>query len=556
MAMSSITKQRIGNYIYINESTSYWNSDNKYPDSQKKSIGRIDPTTGEAYYKQEYIDRLKSEGEPTEGMKVWTDRRRQTLETISQPGFDAIELAKEILGTVKGYGVTYFLQEIAEKTGLLNILSQALPNVWQKIFVLSCYIVAENKPVAYCSDWVEDNDCLETGNMASQRISELFTGFGYGERCEFFRLWYQYVSEKEYVALDITSVSSYSENIDFMEWGYNRDHENLPQGNICMLYGEKSALPIYQAMYSGSLGDVSTLDATLAEFSAITGTKEISLVMDKGFYSAKNVNMLLSGHGETSYKFLLPVSFTSKFPQNRILEEKAGIDRVDHVILTSGAPIRGAYKLCNWGNGSIKVHTHTFYNPEKALKDRNHLYDHAVRLKKLALKNPNDKKLQKEFQRFLVIKNAKNSNNGLTVSIREDVLEKKLEFSGWFILVSNHISDTQKAYDLYRAKDIVEKSFFQYKNNLGINRFHVHTDERVQNKTFVAFVALILSSHIHKIMKEKRLDEWFSFGKLMSVLSKLKVATVRGITVLRPLTRDQKLIFDAFAIKYPCGSGD
>ena len=554
--MSSITKQRIGDYIYINESTSYWNSDCKYPDSQKKSIGRIDYATGEAYYKQEYIDRLKSEGEPTEGMKVWNDRRRQPVEPLKQPNFDAIELAREILGTVKGFGVTYFLQEIAGKIGLLDILRQALPDIWQKIFVLACYIVAENKSAMYCSDWVEDNDCLEAGNMASQRISELFTKFGYNERSKFFNLWYQYVSEKEYVALDITSVSSYSENIDFMEWGYNRDHENLPQANICMLYGEKSVLPIYQTMYSGSLGDVSTLEATLAEFSAITGTKEISLVMDKGFYSTKNVNMLLSRQGVTSYKFIIPISFTSKFPQSRVLEEKAGIDRVDNVILTHGAPVRGVYKLCAWGNSSVKLHTHTFYNPEKALKDRNQLYDHVVRLKKLALKNPNDKKLQKEFQRYLIIKNTQNPNNGLVVEIRNDVLEKKLEFSGWFILISNHISDTQKAYDLYRAKDVVEKSFFQYKNNLGIYRFHVHTDERVRNKTFVAFIALILSSHIHKVMKEKRLDEWLSFGKLMSTLSKLKVATVRGATVLRPLTKDQKLIFDSFDIKYPYSSGE
>jgi len=554
--MSSITKQRIGEYIYINESTSYWNSESKYPDSQKKSIGRIDPATGETYYKQWYIDRLKSEGEPTEGMKVWNDRRRQHAELNEQASLDVIELAREILGTVKGYGITYFLQKIAEKIGLLNILSQALPDVWPKIFVLACYIVAENKPAMYCSDWVDDNDCLEAGNMASQRISELFTMFGYNERAKFFRLWYQYVSENEYVALDITSVSSYSENIDFMEWGYNRDHDNLPQANICMLYGEQSALPIYQAMYSGSLGDVSTLEATLAEFSAITGTKEISLIMDKGFYSAKNVNMLLNPHGETVYKFLLPVSFTSKFPQSRVSEEKSGIDRVEHVILTSGAPIRGVYKLCNWGNSNVKVHTHIFFNPEKAAKDRNQLYGYVVRLKKLAMKNPNDKKRQKEFQRYLSIKNAKNQDNGLTVDIREDVLEKKLEFSGWFILISNHLSDIQRAYDLYRAKDVVEKSFFQYKNNLGLNRFHVHTDERVQNKTFVAFIALILSSHIHKVMTEKQLDEWLSFVKLTNILSKLKVATVGGITVLRPLTKDQKLIFDAFDIKYPFGASE
>jgi len=65
------------------------------------------------------------------------------------------------------------------------------------------------------------------------------------------------------------------------------------------------------------------------------------------------------------------------------------------------------------------------------------------------------------------------------------------------VLISNHVNDTQEALDLYRAKGVVEKSFFQYKNNLGFHRFRVHSDERAQNKIFVAFIALIISSHIH-----------------------------------------------------------
>ena len=52
--MSSITKNRIGRYTYLYESTSYWNSNSKYPDNKKKSVGMIDPYTGDTYYKQEY----------------------------------------------------------------------------------------------------------------------------------------------------------------------------------------------------------------------------------------------------------------------------------------------------------------------------------------------------------------------------------------------------------------------------------------------------------------------------------------------------------------------
>ena len=62
----------------------------------------------------------------------------------------------------------------------------------------------------------------------------------------------------------------YSRLIDEVEWGYNRDHEQLPQINMCLLMGARSRLPIYQTITSGCLKDVSTLKTTLAKMDAVT----------------------------------------------------------------------------------------------------------------------------------------------------------------------------------------------------------------------------------------------------------------------------------------------
>ena len=42
-----------------------------------------------------------------------------------------------------------------------------------------------------------------------------------------------------------------------------------------------------------------------------------------------------------------------------------------------------------------------------------------------------------------------------------------------------------------------------------------------------------------------------TFDKLLVILAKLKAAYVRGLMVLRPLTKEQKFIFDAFDMDYP-----
>jgi hypothetical protein len=98
------------------------------------------------------------------------------------------------------------------------------------------------------------------------------------------------------------------------------------------------------------------------------------VVMDKGFFSAKNVNMLLDdGEGNQRYRFLMPVPFTSKFAKSQVESERKDSDSIENVVLTGGVPIRGIHKLRAWGDG-VKLHTHVFFNPEKAVKDRNELF--------------------------------------------------------------------------------------------------------------------------------------------------------------------------------------
>jgi len=536
--MSSITRQRIGKYIYLYESTSYRDKE-KGPRNKKISIGHIDPETEKPVYKPEYLARQACSSTPNP----------------QSTGHDSDDFLHreliEALDSIKDYGVSYFLLAIATKLGLLGVLKQSLVRYWKEIWALVCYLVVCDKAVMYCEDWLSSNDGFDVNDMSSQRVSELLMSITCQERKQFYQAWHKLISEQEYIALDITSVSSYSKQITECEWGYNRDNENLPQVNLCMLFGETSKLPVFQTMYSGSLRDVSTLDATIAEFTATVGSGEYRFVMDKGFFSAKNVNMLLQRH---NCKFLMPVSFTSKFALSQVDSEAKDIDRISHVIHTSGAPIRGVCKLRAWGSNGKKLYTHVYYDPEKALSARNELYEKVSRLQELALRDPGNKEAAAAIKKFLIVRKSTKTKDGFTVNIRDDVVEQVLKTAGWLVLISNHISDPQEALDIYRIKDVVEKGFWKYKNSLGLDRLRVHNDERAQNKIFVSFIALLLTSYIHNVMDKKQLYKRWTFERLILVLAKLKTFTVNGSRILRPLTKEQKDIFDAFGIALPATS--
>ena len=59
---------------------------------------------------------------------------------------------------------------------------------------------------------------------------------------------------------DLTSFSSYSQMINFLEYGYNRDGVDLPQINLSMVVDKEKGIPVMYDIYPGSIVDVTTLD--------------------------------------------------------------------------------------------------------------------------------------------------------------------------------------------------------------------------------------------------------------------------------------------------------
>lgn len=145
---------------------------------------------------------------------------------------------------------------------------------------------------------MKDSDSFKIRPRSSQRISELQEHMSVEKHHQFFELWNALLPEDEYLALDITSISSCSELIEDVDSGCKRDGEDLSQINLCLLMGQHSRLAAYQLPYQGSLPDVSTLQASLASFRALTHNKPVVLVMDRGFYSKQNADALLAGDGE------------------------------------------------------------------------------------------------------------------------------------------------------------------------------------------------------------------------------------------------------------------
>ena len=407
--MSVVIKETIKGHVYLYESKSY-RDENGQPRSKRVMIGKIDPETGTPIYKREYLERMDTVGKPVDGGEY---EKRYSKNDIKQ-------------SQIKELGASYLYTNISERMGLLGVLRETLPDYWKQIFTVACFLVSSGDPVMYCDEWADKTDGLPQCAVSASSVSRLFQEITLTDRNSFFEAWNDVLKENEYSALDITSISTYSEFIKDAEWGHNRDNENMPQINLCLILGEQSRLPAYQAVYSGSLTDVSTLKTTL-ESAASLSLSKITAVMDKGFYKATNVDDMLSD--QTGIRFLIATPFSNAFAKKLVEDSRQCIDLVENSIDVGDDSVLGVAKQQQWG-GDRTVNAHIFYNVVQAAIAKRDLYSQVSSLAQLAKMEPTSKVNKQSFKKYLNIKNP--GGPRFSVQIHQDVVDEELATKvGW-----------------------------------------------------------------------------------------------------------------------------
>jgi transposase len=602
--MASFYIEQKGNHQYIVMSQSYRHEVTKKPTAKKLYIGRVNQTTKEYIFKESFLLSTKQDKIIIDNNEIIIkDHLKAISNTVNTTVFNINKILNENVndtvikkidsinkfdsnnlidsnrnlipsGTTyddildpKIYGTNYFLLEIAKKINLISILSLAFPDDWQEIFVLASYLIIESKKMMYCNDWISENETLAVKNMSSQRISDLFNKIKTSQRQLFFKNWSKINGEKDYIALDITSISSYSENIEEVEFGHNKDHDKLPQINICMLFGEKSYLPIYQTQYSGSLIDVSTLKTTINEFSELLGTFLFFLIIDRGFYSLFNIKFMLEKKG---LKFIIGVPFTTNYSSILVKNAFPDILNRDNYVKTStnGDMIYGLSAIIVLKNNNFSIvdkdylsdsdeyllNACIFYNKTKATREDKKFTDKLNDIKKEIYLNPDliFTKYKKFVNDYLSIQFQDNNKSKISKIItNNDKINNEIFEKSCSILLTNDNLPIIDCYTLYTKKDPVEKSFHNYKSHLGLDRPYVHGSKRMVNKTFVILIAQIIYCAIHKKMQDTDSFKKYTIEKIFTELKKIKLFRVGTKQFLKPITKYQKELLTLFDIKAP-----
>lgn len=547
----SFTLQRVHKYTYIYSSESHWDKTLKQDRNIKRRIGKIDPETNEIIFDNNFLTSLQDNDELIAKIKHRFPAINLNLDINTDQDFDIPKLSIQYYpGDSIKFGPIYFTYNLCKNIDLLEIIQNTFPDLWHKILSVCTYIIFENKPVAYIDNFYDDTLCFDNLILNSQRISDFLNSICQSSCNKFFKMWYNNISEKEYIALDTTSISSYSKNIDEIEFGLNKESKKLKQANVCLLYGENSRLPVYQTVYSGSMVDVSTLSSTIEEFEAIVGPSKLIVVLDRGFYSDKNLRIMLN---KKNIKFLVAVPFTTKKAYLMVDSIDKNIEFLysSNIVQTKKYSIKGIYRFLPW-HKDIKLHTHIYYNPWDKQEDEDDLLNDLFNLKTAYLSGKIKKSDLADLNKYFYIDNKYSKGNKKHIIENIEIIKKELKYSGYTILISNHIKSSQKAHSIYCNKDVVEKAFESYKQNLGIKRFRVKSSHRMFSKIFIAFISLIIRSSIEKIMLDHNLYQKYTYEDILNQIKKLKCFfNNEKVVFIKEITAKQKDILDVFNIKIP-----
>lgn len=277
-----------------------------------------------------------------------------------------------------------------------------------------------------------------------------------------------------YFALDVTQVFSESENIPWLEKGYNHGDGWPDQFNLLLIHRlGRGPHPVFLKMLPGSIRDVSTVENALLE----SGLKDVLLVGDKGFYSKPNVVRL----EKAKLTYLLALKRNLTFLHYGRESNYAGY-----------FSYRGRavwWREQKWGKRRVLVFL--------------------------------DKGLRAQEEASWVHRIEKGVATKQAFEAHRDQL-------GTLALVTNTQLSPEEAYNLYKQRVEIELAFDAFKNTIESDKTYLQSRESVAGYFFISFLALYLYARILNHLRMKKLVDHVSVEDVLTQLGKVYRVQVEG----------------------------
>ena len=580
-----------GKYCYVSECV--WNKEKKQFRTPGKCVGKIDVKG--IFTPNRYLANLFQLAPSS-----LTEHQQSIIDTVIKKYGEAIRAScvisndyeiQTVLKTARAvfFGPELVFGAITKKYRLETIVKKAFPDqTASDVLSLAWYIASEGSALVNSDVWLDTFENPRGYGMTSQDITRLLDRVTYDGMMTFYKLWpAQATRERKKgtkVLYDLTSISYYGSDINLADWGYNRDHEKLPQVNYALLCLRDTAIPLFAWPLTGSVNDVRTLENTL-QFMSKLGFKPDCLMMDRGFASQENITYML----RNKYTFLQALKVNADWIRKILDVGEETRMRPDSMINVSGKTyyvnttsiwwtILRQKTGKNMGREDIAVLVREGKKgpvpPDKfEVVSRHACSFHALFCQDLVgnqhdrfmerLKNEYERlvandtaEVLKELKDYFVIKREKYARRRSVDFNMEVVIRHKNKYAGYICYLTNDTSvlSAEHALKEYSTRDYIEKDFDEMKNELDMKRIRVHTDDRMKARLFIQFIAEIYMREIRVRLHESNECCKMTRKQIFSNIKGIYRVKFKGKykDVQPELSKSQRGILDALDISIVC----
>jgi len=606
--------QSNGKYSYLCSFTNKWDKDKKRSyRANSVTVGKIvgGGKEGLIQWTDTFIEQHPELEELDATRKLVLKNNKKVYEIVFTQSSPLDDITVTLRDSIKlkklNGGATWLLDGIFADTPLAKALHESFNtyNLDKKLLSLAYFKIIEPEQGIYLYEDFANRTRLPFHRaLSSSQITRLLQRVDADSIDRFLKKLNQECTLQEeknvgntnvYYALDSTSISTCSANLQEGEWGHNKDFDNLKQFNLLMLVNQDTGCPIYYREYPGSTPDVSTVIHLLKECARLGVNQKAILVADRGYGSILNINKLLQNN--QSFIFNLRTGFTFVKQElasvlNTLLDE-CNFDRkigVSHVTLKRDwryPPLGFSTLKKGAGNETVKLYIHIYLNHdirEQALEEfrntvsglieklneynkKQQALEEAKKQKQLddkAYTTKEIERLESDLLFYTLTQEEKdwldkftcfNTNN---IRVVNNVAKAQyLITKGIRVLVSDIVSDPIEAHRAYIDRNEVEEGFRKFKDFTGGRRMHVSNYKTFKGKLFIHFLATSLLCMLrHRIHNAERRgielpSSFDSIPKIIAALSNITQTVFNDGAYFSEVVGKKKDLFKALDISLP-----
>jgi transposase len=437
------------------------------------------------------------------------------------------------------------LGSLARESGLFESLTNVFGCGYaERILRLAMHQVCEKGAVYLALDWWLDIGGVDVTGLSSSAAGDLLVevGASISQRRDFFRKWFEVCGMPKALIHDTSSISSHSELLENVEWGYNRDGDKLPQVNLALVVSQSKRLPLWYRILPGSIPDVASLKATTDMLREL-GLSGFSFTLDRGYYSMKNLAEMLA----EKIEFTIGVPLHLKQAKEIIRKNLPALKKFKRRFLAADIPVGHVY--CQFDikttEGVIGLTAHLYYSKERhhqtSTRFEKTVLELAEKTDDLDFKSVDEGKtwLKENARGFAKYFSVSELDGDIIVKTKNNAVAAALKTHGLTLLVTSERIETpeRKTREVvladYRSRDMAEKMFDAYKNATGNARLKTGGDKAAEGRVFLAFIAMTLHALLENKLYEAGGKRKLCVPVALAVLRKIKqLVSIEGNKIL------------------------